>query len=183
MPHQAAVPFQLRRSEDDFSGGSVTSTTEIVHGLLRLDGDRVVVQWRLARQTEHVGAMSVHTDKELEAVREMEIPLAGVAGAIVRRRWWAPWASPTLILRAADLRAFEGMAGESGLKLGHPAELILGLRRTDLLVAEEFSAELAMALAERGLAADEAAPPPAGPRTASEARSPCTRRSEMRMLS
>lgn len=159
MAHQAAVPFHLRRSQDAFSGGSVTSTTEVVHGLLRLDGDRVVVQWRLARQTEHVGAMSVRTDAELEAVRQIEIPLAGVAGAIVRRRWWAPWGSPTLILRAADLRAFEEVAGESGLKLGHPAELILGLRRTDLLVAEEFSAELAMALAERALAADEAASP------------------------
>ena len=39
MLHQAAVPFQLRRSQDAFSGGSVTSTTEVVHGLLRLDGE------------------------------------------------------------------------------------------------------------------------------------------------
>ncbi len=151
MPHQAAVPFRLRRSHDAFAGGSVTSTTETVHGLLRLNGDRVVVQWRLARQTERVGAMSVRTDAELEAVRQIEIPLAGVAGAMVRRRWWAPWGAPMLILRAADLRAFEEVAGESGLKLGHPAELILGLRRTDLLAAEEFSAELAMALAEDAL--------------------------------
>ena len=159
MLHQAAVPFQLRRSQDAFSGGSVTSTTEVVHGLLRLDGDRVVVQWRLARQTEHVGAMLVRTDEELEAVRGIEIPLSGVAGAMVRRRWWAPWGAPTLVLRAADLRAFEEVAGEGGLKLGHPAELVLGLRRTDLLVAEEFSAELALAVAERALAADEDAPP------------------------
>lgn len=157
VSRQAAVPFHLRRSSDAFAGGSVTSTTEVVHGLLRLEGDRIVVQWRLARHTEHVGAMSVRSDEEMEAVRELVIPLSGVAGAELRGRRWLPWNAPLLVLRAADLRAFEEVAGEGGLKLDHPAELLLGLRRADLLTAEEFGAELAMALAERALAADERA--------------------------
>lgn len=152
MPHVAAVPFHLFRKTDSVSGTSVTSTTEIVHGLLRLEADRLVVQWRLARQTQHVGTMSVHTDEELEAVRELVIPLSGVAGAELRRRWWLPWNAPLLVLRAADLRAFEEIAGENGLRLSHPAELVLGLRRPDTLVAEEFAAELSLAVAERALA-------------------------------
>ncbi len=49
MTRRAAVPFQLSRGQDEFTGGCVTSTTEVVHGLLRLEGDRLVVQWRLAR--------------------------------------------------------------------------------------------------------------------------------------
>jgi hypothetical protein len=158
MARQAAVPFHLSRSQDEFAGGTVTSTKEVIHGLLRLEGDRLVVQWRLARRTEHMGAMAVRSDEELESVREMVIPLAGVAGAAVRRRWWLP-RNPMLVLRAADLRAFEEVAGEGGLGLDHPAELLLGLRRADLLVAEEFAAELAMAVAERGLAAGEGIPP------------------------
>ncbi|HSW28501.1 MAG TPA: hypothetical protein VLH75_03310 [Longimicrobiales bacterium] len=151
MTRQASVPFHLRRGQDEFRGGSVTSTTEVVHGLLRLDGDRLVVQWRLARRTEHMGAMDVRSDEELEAVRELVVPLAGVAGAAVRRRRWAPWKGPSLVLRAADLRAFEEVAGEGGLKLDHPAELLLGLRRADVLLAEEFAAEVVLAVAERAV--------------------------------
>lgn len=158
MPRVAAVPFHLRRSDDVVSGTSVTSTTEVVHGLLRLEADRLVVQWRLARQTQRVGAMSLRTDEELEAVRELAVPLSGLAGAAVRRRWWEPWVGPVLVLRAADLRAFEEVAGEGGLRLGHPAELILRLRRTDVLVAEEFASELDLALAERALAEAEEGP-------------------------
>lgn len=151
VTRQAAVPFHLSRGQDEFTAGGVTSTTEVVHGLLRLEGDRLVVQWRLARRTEHVGVMDVRSDEELEAVRELVVPLAVVAGAAVRRRRWAPWKGPSLVLRSADLRAFEELAGESGLKLDHPAELLLGLRRADLLLAEEFAAEVALAVAERAL--------------------------------
>lgn len=157
-PRQAAVPFHLRRSRDAFSGMDVTSTTEVIHGLLRLEGDRLVIQWRLARHTEHVGAVSVRSDEELEAVRESIVPLGGVAGAAVRRRWWAPWAPHALVLRAADLRAFEEVAGMGGLKLDHPAELLLGIRRSDLLIAEEFAAELALAVAEHALPGSEDVP-------------------------
>ena len=159
VTRQAAAPFHLSRGEDQFEGGSVTSTREVIHGLLRLEGDRLVVQWRLTRRTEHMGAMAVRSDEELESVRELVIPLSGVAGAVVRRRWWAPWTGPTLVLRAADLRAFEEMTGESGLRLDHPAELLLGLRREDALTAEEFAAELAMAVAERAVAEADGGPP------------------------
>ena len=168
MPRVAAVPFHLRKSSDTFSATTVTSTTEVVHGLLRLEGDRLVVQWRRARHTERMGAASYRTDEELEAVREHVIPLSGVAGAAVRRRWWEPWAGPALVLRAADLRAFEEVAGEGGLRLAHPAELVLRVRRADVLLAEEFAAELALALAERALAEAERRPtlPEGGPATA-----------------
>jgi hypothetical protein len=68
----------------------------------------------------------------------------------VRRRWWD---GDRLVLTAADLRAFEVVSGEAGLRLGHPAELVVKLRRRDRLAAEEFAAELALALAERGAGA------------------------------
>ena len=55
MPHSAALPFVLKRSQDVLGAASMTSTKETVHGLLRLDGERLVVQWRLSRQIEHIG--------------------------------------------------------------------------------------------------------------------------------
>ena len=79
MAHSAALPFVLHRSHD-VVGWEITSTHETVHGLLRLDGDRVFIQWRVARSTDHVG-MQIRTDHEVEPVREVVIPLSAVAGA------------------------------------------------------------------------------------------------------
>ncbi len=150
MPHTAAVPFHLKRSSDVFGAASYTSTTETIHGLVRLDGDRLIFQWRLARKTDHYGT-EMRSDQEYEAVREVEIPLEAVAGASVRRRWWEVLAGPKLVLTAADLRAFEEVAGEGGLRLKHPAELVVRLHRSDRMLAVEFAAELALAVAERAL--------------------------------
>ncbi len=150
MLHTAALPFTLKRSKDEFAAASFTSTTETVHGLLRLDGDRLFIQWRLARHTEHIGA-EFRTDEELEAVREVVIPMEVVAKAFVRHRWWEWWRGPQLVLTAADLQAFDEVVGEEGLRLSHPAEMVVGLRWADRMLAEEFTAELTLAVAELAL--------------------------------
>ncbi len=157
MSHTAALPFQIKRANDVFTGSGMTTTRETVHGLLRLENDRLTVQWRVGREVEHLGA-EMRTDSEVEAVREIVVPLEGVAGALVRRRWWDWLTGPRLVLTAADLGAFEGLAGHDGLSLMHPAELVLRLRRSDRLAAEEFSAELALAIAEHELPAAEDRP-------------------------
>jgi len=139
MAHSAALPFVLRRSHD-VVGWEVTSTRETVHGLVRLESDRVFIQWRVARS---IGA---------------------VAGASVRWRWrWPP--GTYLVLTAADLRAFEEVAGAAGLSLDHPAELALRLRGADRALGSEFAGELELALAERELAAAEGKPQLASPPT------------------
>jgi len=151
MTRSAALPFHFKRSQDVLGASSITSTTETVHGLLRLDGDRMVIQWRLARKTEVLGAAAIRTDRELEPVREVVLALEVVAGAQIRRSPWIFWGSPRLVLTAADLQAFEDVAGEGGLRLRHPAELEVRIRKSDRLLAEEFCAELALAVAERAL--------------------------------
>jgi hypothetical protein len=150
VPRSAALPFTLKRSRDVLGAGSITSTTETIHGLLRLDGNRVLIQWRLGRRTEHIGG-EIRTDQEFEAVREVVVPLEAVAGAVVRRRWWEVFRAPRLVLTGADLQAFEEVAGEEGLRLEHPAELVVKLRRSHRMLAEEFAAELVLAVAERSL--------------------------------
>lgn len=156
MPHSAAVPFILHRSHDVVGALAITSTKETVHGLLRLDGDRLVVQWRIARSTDHVG-MEIRTDRQVDPVREVVVPLSAVAGAAVRWRWsWPPGAY--LVLTAADLRAFEAVAGAAGLSLDHPAELALRLRGADRVLGAEFAAELELAIAGRELEGAEESP-------------------------
>lgn len=110
----------------------------------------MVIQWRLARQTDLIGP-EIRTDQEFEAVREVVVPLEALAGAAVRRRWWESFRAPRLVLTGADLQAFEAVAGEGGLRLRHPAELVVRIRRPDRMLAEEFAAELALAVAERSL--------------------------------
>ena len=156
MPHSAALPFVLHRSHDSVGIREITSTHETVHGLLRLDGDQIHVQWRVARSTDRVG-MEIRTDREVEPVREVSVPLSAIAGAAVRWRWkWPP--GPYLVLTAADLRAFEEVAGAAGLSLDHPAELALRLRRADRPLGSEFAGDLELAVAERALAAAEGNP-------------------------
>lgn len=129
----------------------MTTTTETVHGLLRVEGDELTVQWRLARKTHYLGAMAQHSDEEFEAVREATIPLSAMAGAIVQRPWWRFWSGPRIVLMASDLRALEAVTGEDGLRLAHPAKLVLTVRLSDALAATEFAAELELAIAERAL--------------------------------
>ncbi len=156
MPPFATLPFTLRRSKSSFTASAMTTTTEKVHGLLRLEGAELTVQWRLARKTTFLGSVEQHTDEDIEAVRETTIPLSAMASAIVRRPWWRLWSGPRIVLLASDLRALEAVAGEDGLRLAHPAKLVLSVRRADALVAAEFAAELEIAVAEGALArADE----------------------------
>lgn len=146
-PHTlAALPFFLRRKHDVVGAMEITSTTERIHGLLRLEPERLVVQWRVARATERVG-MEIRTDREVEPVREVVLALA-VLGAAAARTSGVRWLlGPQVVLTAADLRAFEAIAGEAGLKLDHPATLALRVERSDRLLVEEFVAELNLALA------------------------------------
>ena len=148
MTSLAAVPFTLKRSTDLWTAsGEYESTTETAHGLVRLESDRIVVQWRVAVRTESLGGALYETREEIEPVQQMVLPLTSVAGAIVpSRRWWQ-LTGPRLVLTATDLLAFEKIAGQQGLKLKHPAKLVLRIKRADRLIADEFAAELALMLA------------------------------------
>ena len=118
-----------------------------------MEEDELVVQWRLQREIEKVGA-TIETNRELEPVREVRIPLSAIAGATVRRQAWY-FFGPRLVLAAADLAAFETMTGAAGLALDHPATLTLKVPRGSLLQAREFAAELNLEIAERMIGAAE----------------------------
>ena len=166
MGHSAALPFTLRRSTDVVGKKEITSTYESVDGLLRLDGDRLLVQWRTSRAIDRVGR-EIRTDREVEPVRELVLPLSALAGATVRwswRRWPPGW---ILVLTAADLVAFDELAGKDGLRLTHPAQLEIRLARAARDPALEFASEVELALADRALGEAERTELPgasAGPR-------------------
>jgi hypothetical protein len=154
MSQRSALPFTLRRTESIVDDEWI-STTEHVHGLLRVDGDRLAIQWRRSRSTERAGMTTMRTDREMEPVREVFIPLDALAGATTRWVWWRWPPGLHLVLTAADLLAFEDVAGASGLRLDHPAELLLRVGRADHAAAREFAGELELTMADRALRAAE----------------------------
>ena len=156
MTSSAIVPFHIRRDHTVIRGPEITATRDDSHGLLRLDGQRLVAQWTTVRETTRVGS-TMQADRELGPVQSLSLPLLGLASARVRWRvfpWPPRW---QLLLQAADLQAFRALADEAGLPLDHPAELVLDLRRIDRGLARQFAAELDLALAEAALEAAERA--------------------------
>lgn len=154
MTRRLVLPFLLRRSQDVFGADGITTTAETIHGLLHLDATRLTIQWRLARETDRFGP-EIRTDREVEPVRDVRLPLGAIGGVALRRSWW-PWRRfLRVVLTAADLQAFEEVAGTGGLQLAHPAELVLLVRRIDKPAAAAFIAELDLVLAERALEAAE----------------------------
>lgn len=154
MERFATLPFFLTRAEDEMSATTVTTTREMVHGLLRLQESTLTIQWRLATKTERMG-WGIQKDHEVGAVREIVVPVIRLGGATLRRGWWSWPPGLRLVLTAADLTALEGLAGNQGLSLDHPAELIVRIRRADRLAAEELCAELALAIAEAQVPQDD----------------------------
>lgn len=157
MP-RSALPFVLRRSES-VVGKEITSTEETIHGLLLLDDDRLVLQWRSARKIDRVGS-EIRSDQEFDPVQEVVLSLSTVATAALRSPWWKWGRGARLVLTAADLRAFEPVTGAAGLRMDHPAELTLQIRPEDRSVALEFAADLNLAVAERSLRSAESGAEP-----------------------
>ena len=143
----ASVPFVLKRSSTLLGSDSYTTTRETAHGLLRLQPERLVVQWRTAVRTESIGSKSWTSKDEIEPAQEVAIPLGDVSSATVPRSRWGPIRAPRLVLTVADLVAFDQVAGRKGLRSKHPAKLVLRIKRADRLLAEEFAAELMLARA------------------------------------
>ena len=155
----AALPFIITKSTDAYSIKEYTSTTETAHGLLRVDDEHLVIQWRLKRTTDRMG-VGYSSEESLEPIREVSIALTQLASATLRRPWWLIGRGPRLVLTATELRAFEGVAGPTGLALAHPSQLELQLHRRDADLGREFAVELELAISEHQLRVAEGSDQP-----------------------
>lgn len=156
MSPATTLPFLLTRSEDVIDASGIRSTAETIDGLLRMEADRLVVQWRLLRETDRVGA-EIRSDREVEPVQQVVLPLSVIAGASLRTSWWRFGRGARVVLLANDLRGFEPLSGMQALRLDHPAELSLRVRAKHVAAAREFVSVVELALAEQALLRIEAA--------------------------
>lgn len=144
------LQFTSSRATDVIGAGSFSTTTETIHGLFRLESDRLVVQWRRQRATEHYGS-EIRSDASIEEVQATELAIAAIAGVQLHRPWWRWWGGPDLILTARDLRAFEPILAPGSLHLDHPGQLRVRIHRRDQDHAVLFASDLNVACSDRAL--------------------------------
>lgn len=155
LPARAALPFVLTRTDQVF-GAEYRVTEETMQGLLVLQGDQLQVQWRREQQTNRYGT-EVRSDRAIDPVRATAVPLGALSAARLEERWYRRRA--WLVIVAADLAAFDGVAGADGLQLDHPGELRVPIVRAARERARSFVNELEYALAELAMQRAEAAAP------------------------
>lgn len=153
MDRSPALPFTVRRKKDVINFFGITSTHETMRGLLRVEGDKVVLQWRTERKIDRVG-WTLGTEREFDAVREVTLPVSVIADATVHSHWWWPFRK-YLVLTGVDLRAFETLLIDEALPIAHPAELVVRIDRGASANAREFATELRLVLADRAIQAAE----------------------------
>lgn len=153
----ATLPFRLSARHQVVLGGTVTTTDERRHGVLRLERETLVVQWRVEREVQRIGP-GVRTDMERDGLRDVAVPvrMLGDVRVSARGRWW--WRRWELVLTARDLVAFDGLAGADGFAFDHPATLVLPVLTSNVELAQEFASEVALAIAELAMADAEGPP-------------------------
>jgi hypothetical protein len=142
MMELLSVPFTSRRWTDSYEA-MVT-----VHGLLRNEPEGLVFEFR---RSEHSFGVRPRVE---DPIRTVAIPWAEIQSLTYRRRFLG-WGH--LVLRTRSLRALDGIAIAQG------NELVLPVSRAERLAARDLAATVEMNLADRRLAALDAAGPLALP--------------------
>lgn len=152
MLETTALPFVFHRHHQEYNYPEYKTTSEMVHGLVRMDIENLYLQWRLTREIKRYG-VETKTDRQ-QSVREVTIPLEKLSGARVKRVWSRIPPREALVLTASDLQTFEAVTAEDqvpGLALSHPAELALQVRWRDRKLLHAFVGSMRVAISERML--------------------------------
>ncbi|HYW31555.1 MAG TPA: hypothetical protein VE869_08620 [Gemmatimonas sp.] len=147
----ATLPFELTSNHQVIGAGTFTRTEERRHGVLRLERDTLVVQWRVEREVRQYGP-ETRTDVERDGLRDVAVPVRMLGDVRVSTRgrlWWRRW---ELVVTARDLVAFDGLVGADGFVFDHPATLVLPVQTSNIELAQEFASEVALAVAELAMA-------------------------------
>ena len=150
MLHVPALPFTLRRSNGVISGKEITSTVETIHGLLRVDGDSLVLQWRVQRQTDRVGSRDPQRSRARSRARGHDPHRLRVR----RRRPLAPVAFRPRPLSGPDRgrsSRLRGIDRPRRPRVAHPAQLVLDVRKQDNDAARELATQVELAIGDHAL--------------------------------
>jgi hypothetical protein len=134
--------FRLKvPGESRIDSSGVYDSSVRIHGLARLEGNTLILEWSGTISHDEVGK-TIGSWTESLPVKSASIPLSSLATVEFRRGWLL---SPRLVLRASDLNGFSGIPGvEAGV-------LVLRLLRRDRRAGRDLAANLELGLADAAL--------------------------------
>jgi hypothetical protein len=137
------LPFTLKvAGKDEFKGLRAESTSFVFHGIARLEGETLILEWAGTARVQRVDPLSVR-DEELKLPAEtLIIPVHRLRSAEVAGRLWRM----RLELSAGDLTTLAAVPSEN------QSVVRLWIRRRDRELAAAFAARLNQALATPPLA-------------------------------
>jgi len=143
------LPFTLKVAGDSqYKTRDVREIRYQVHGVARLDGGALVLQWSGERYITEIKGPEVSERVEALPVTTLRIPGAGL-GLIERRGRWRPRVEVVV----TDLALLEGVPGAAR------GRLALVIARRDTALADEFISNVRVVMADAAIAAAEAPPP------------------------
>lgn len=96
------LPFRLKVTGSDvFKDFAAVSTSYRFHGMLRLDGDELTIEWSGSAQVQEVGTIEVRDEKIALPDEELTVHVSSLYRARTAGGWWRP----RLILEARELNA------------------------------------------------------------------------------
>lgn len=129
------LPFTLKAAgESEMTAARYAWDDYRFHGVARIEGGELVLEWGGEVERGDMGMLSVSTTIDPVPTREVRIPAARLGAAALRGGWWRPRLEVTI----ADLDALAALPGS------WRGRAVLRLTRRDLPVARAFVTELAL---------------------------------------
>lgn len=103
------LPFRLKvQGKDEFRGLHAVSTSFRFHGLLRLEGYVLTIEWGGVAQVQDVGALTIRADRLALPDERFTVPVSHLFRATLVGGWWRP----RLTLQAKELGALAVVPSE-----------------------------------------------------------------------
>jgi len=104
------LPFKLKvPGKDEFQGADITSVSYRFHGLLRLDGTDLHIEWAGTAHVDEVGTLNVRSETLPLPSETLDLPVSRLATVEVR----GGWLRPRLEITATDLAALAVVPSEA----------------------------------------------------------------------
>lgn len=137
-----AVPFSLALpKEASVDRGSVQSKVYQVHGMARLDGDRLTLEWSGSIQITEVQGHGVRTLRQSVPAQRLVLPASRIARFEARGRWWKPYVE----LRTDSIAPLELVPTAAA------GRILLRISRRDWGAARELASHVQLAMADAAL--------------------------------
>ncbi len=87
----APLPFTLKvPGKDDITGADISSTTFRFHGLLRFDGQELLLEWAGTADIDEVSGLDVRSETISLPAESLAVPIERIRTVELHPGWWRP---------------------------------------------------------------------------------------------